>query len=307
MWLAEVMQERGVDFPEPPWDDVVASCGVVSVFVGEYAQHLRTVLPEDAVLAACRHLVLVKLMRGLMPDLSAEAEARAVAAELERRRQAVLEDPAYRGLSYDQVAVQRGTLPSALERDPELVATALGHVWIDRKHDEDSLRELYRNKRAYFDGHFGEALDCSVLFLHAAAHKNELVRRTFDEARKELGALAPQLVDREAFRSAVVRYSEDAKTKAEQGAWGWVTSNGDHDETIRRAVFARHAGGIDRSQRLVGPLNLPSGVALIWVDAWRPAPDWTGMRSIVRRELRRIFVRELLPEGRLVTYLDPPE
>lgn len=310
MWLDQVLLERGIDYPQPPWKDgVVASCGGLSVYVGEYARHLRQVLPTEDLQDACRHLVLVARMRQLMPDLSAAAEQRAVSEELDRRRAVVRENPAYGGLTYDQIAAQRGVLPSALERDPEIVATALSHIWIDRKYSEEKLRELYRDRRAFFDTRYGEALDVYLLFLNAAKHRNPLIQRTFSEARGELTALLPQLADLESFQGAVASFSEHSDSKAERGALGWITRHGDkpEDTTLRSALFAHHSGGLSAEHRLVGPIELPGGVALVWVEGWRAKPDWSGMRELVHRELRRIFVREVLPSDKLATYLDSPD
>lgn len=305
MWLSEIMKERGVDYPPPPWPDgVAARCGDLEVSVADYRQHLSTKLPEEDMRLACRHLLLARLMRARMPDLTETAVAQAVEAEIERRRGVILQDPTYQGLTYDQVMASRGTLPGALPRDPEILATALARLWVQRKYGEEDLRAEYSQNRELYDGRFGEALKARVLFLNAAVLPNDLVPRSFEQARAQAQALRGSITSREAFIEAVRQKSEDPRTREDDGRYGWVTRSGEAPAVVRTALFEEHPAGIDPERRLVGPVDLPAGVALFWVEDYRPTPDWATMRRWVERELRRRFVEEVLPPGTLVTWLD---
>lgn len=305
-WLDEIIAQRGgLHYPPPPWaEGVVARLGDLAVGLDEYRTHLRRLLPAEDVRATCRHLLLVKLERARMPDLSDAAVERAVEAELARRQRLVAENPKFKGLRYEQLMAARGSLPGRVRHDPELVATALANVWVDRKYPEAELRRFYEDEREYFDGHYGEALDVSILYLTAAVLPNRLNPRSFEDAREEILDLCRGVEDLAGFQDVVVRHSDDPTTKAQKGALGWLTSSGERLDAIRAAVFSLHAGGLRPERRLVGPIDLPGGVALCWVEAWRPAPEWETMREQVRKELRRRFVDELCQEDAWTTYLD---
>ena len=142
--------------------------------------------------------------------------------------------------------------------------------------------------------------------LTAAVLPNQLNPRSFEDARAEIVALARQASTLEEFQAVVASHSEDPTTKARGGALGWLTQSGEGLEQVRAHAFSIHAGGLKTDRKLIGPIDLPSGVAMCWVQDWRPAPDWGTMREHVTKELRRRFVDELCPPDGWTTYLDRP-
>jgi hypothetical protein len=305
MWLDQVIEQRGTDWPAPPWPDgIAARCGDVSVPAKDFTQFLRTQLPSDVVREACYQLLLEQRVRARMPDVSAEALDQAVEAEIGRRRAEVAEDPRYKGLSYEQVLSAQGMALDTVKRDPSVVCAALATLWVDRSYGEEGLRKVYAEERAVFDGLHGEAREVRALFLRGAMFANQLNSRTFAQAEARLAELAEQVASPDDFTRLVAEHSEDATSREKQGLLGWVPRGDERvPSAIRDAVYSE--GGRDRGTgRLVGPVRLANGAVLLWVGARRPAPGWETMRAAVHGELRRRFLEDCLRRDCVVTFLD---
>lgn len=305
MWLDQVMQQRGTQLPAPPWDDgVVARCGDLAVSARDFTLFLRTQLPVEAVREACYQLLLEQRVRARMPDLSAPALAAAVEAEVARRRAEVAEDARYKGLAYEQVLAAQGMRIEAVRSDPAVVSAACAHLWVDRSFGEEGLRRVYSQEREHFDGLYGEAREVHALYLRGAVFTNPLNPRTLEQAEAELTQLADRVASRSDFLGLVAERSEDPPSREKEGLLGWVQRGDERvPAPIRTAAFGE--GGRELGEgRLVGPVRLPTGAALLWIGARRPAPGWDTMREAVHRELRRRFLEECLPRDSVVTYLD---
>ena len=305
MWLDQVLQQRGTQTPPPPWTDgIAARCGDLAVSAGDYTLFLRTQLAPEQVRDACYQLLLEQRVAARMPDVAPEALSAAVEAELDRRRAAVTGDPAYKGLTYEQVLATQGMGLDVLRRDPSVVCAAYAHLWVDRTYAEDGLRRVYAEERASFDGLYGEAREVRALFLRGAVFSNPLNPRTFEAAEKELSELAAQIQAPEDFVRLVVQHSEDPVTREKDGLLGWVPRASEQvPAAIRAAAFSEQGRRIG-PDRLVGPLRLAGGVALLWIGEKRPAPGWEAMREAVHRELRRRFLEQCLARESVVTFLD---
>lgn len=305
MWLDQVIEQRGTDWPAPPWTDgIAARCGDVSVSAKDFTLFLRTQLPSDVVREACYQLLLEQRVHARMPDISAEALHQAVEAEVGRRRADVAEDPRYKGLSYEQVLSAQGMALDTVRQDPSVVCAALATLWVDRSFGEEGLRKIYAEERATFDGLHGEAREVRALFLRGAVFANQLNARTFAQAEAKLAELAEQVASIDDFTRLVAEQSEDATSRDKQGLLGWVPRGDERvPAAIREAVYS--AAGRDRGAgRLVGPVRLANGAVLLWVGARRPAPGWESMRTAVHAELRRRFLEDCLRRDCVVTFLD---
>jgi hypothetical protein len=77
---------------------------------------------------------------------------------------------------------------------------------------------------------------------------------------------------------------------------------------LREALFhlLETGGTIPAGGRLVGPVRLDSGCALLWASARRPGPSWEEMSERVHEELRRRFLEAEMPRES-VELLAPPE
>lgn len=314
MWLDEVLAERGYQTLPPPWKDgIVARSGDVVVQRAEYVAHLRSQLDEEEIREACYQSLLVKRMRARMPDLAPAALERALEAEIERRRRKAESDPRYQGLTFEALLGAQGLNLHALSEDPAVKIAALTKLWVDRRYSAEDLRQLYQSERELFDGLYGEAVETRVLFLRGATFKNELNPRSFEQAEAELTALRASITSLSDFVKQVEGRSEDKKTRGEEGLMGWVTRGDTRaPRKLREAVFeALDSGRLPRDgaakgadQQLLGPLRLTNGSVMLWLGQRRPAPPWERMVHNVHVELRKRFIDEVLPAGRVLTFLD---
>jgi parvulin-like peptidyl-prolyl isomerase len=302
MWLDQIVQQRGLQTPPPPWKDgVVARCGDLEIKLGEFLPHLVEQLTSDDVDEDCHRALLAKLAQARMPDLSSEALERALDDELARRRAAALNDPKTKGLSFEQLLAAQGLTVDVLRRDPAVRSAALAHVWVERNFGEAGLRRVYDEERALFDARFGEAYETRAIFLRGAKFTNEFNPRTFEDAERELERLAPQIKSREDFERFAKLRSEDPATRERGGLLGYITAGDENaPEPLRTALFV--GGG--SPDRLVGPVRIPAGVLLAWAGPKRPTPGWELMREHVHNELRRRFIEETLPEADVLTFLE---
>lgn len=316
-WLNDQLEERGVETPAPPWPNgIVATSGNVRVRQSEYLRHLQVLLPHDDLRAACRHLILEKAMRRRLSDVAPDAIEREIEKELMRREARVKTNPKFQGLTYKQIMGSRGLIEGSVTRDPELVATALTHIWVDRNHGEDGLREAYAADRVAFDAQYGEAFEVYGLFLNAAELPNKLNPRTFEQAKAEIDRIRRDIESEhitadhrlKAFQAKIEAHSQDAASRNQEGLIGWVTREDERvPEDLREAIYRQYGRGAaarEANDRLIGPLRLPTGYALVWVGARRDALEWDAMKDFVHLELRRRFTASVLPEGSLLTYID---
>lgn len=316
-WLNDQLEDRGVETPSPPWaDGIVARSGNVRVRQAEYLRHLQVLLPHDDLRAACRHLILEKAMRRRLTDVAPEAIEREIQKELMRREARVKTNPKFQGLTYQQIMGSRGLIEGSITRDPELVATALTHIWVDRNHGEEGLRDAYAADRAAFDAQYGEAFEVYGLFLNAAELPNKLNPRTFEQAKAEIDRIRRDIESEhltaehrlKAFQAKIEAHSQDAASRNQNGLIGWVTREDERvPDDLRQSIyrqFGRGAAEREANDRLIGPLRLPTGYALVWVGARRDALEWEQMQDFVHLELRRRFTASVLPEGALLTYID---
>jgi hypothetical protein len=306
MWLAQVLEQRGAQMPPPPWPDgVAARCGDLEVRVKDYLEYLHLLLPVDDVREDCFQLLLQKRVRARMPDLAPDALAKAVDAELARRRKDHEADPRYRGLTFEQVMGAQGLQAAYLRQDPAVVIAALATLWVDRSQGEAGLRATYAKEREFFDGRHGEAIDGRLLFLRATELPNPLIPRDFPAAERELAALKSSIRTADDFGKLARERSEESFTRDKDGRLGFVTRGDDRlPVEVRDALFlAKPAAD---GSALVGPVRVTNGVCLLWVGVRRPAPGWDEMSAHVHRELRKRFLEEVLTKDLVRTYLDNP-
>ncbi len=313
MWLEGEMQKRGLTEGKPPWSEgPVVSCGKATVYLPEFLVHLRTQLdPEDS-REICYQVLLEKRLRARLPDLSSAALDAAVKAEISRREAEVRADPRYKGVAYEQLLSARGIMMDHWPEDPSVRVAALAQLWVERRYDEESLREVYLAERELFDGLYGEGIESWVLFLQAGAFKNDLIKRSFTEAEKELEGLVAKVGSLEEFQALVGKHSEDPKTKEEAGAVGFVTRGGRQlPKVVRDRIFLAldrktfdPSGTPDSKSRLLGPVRMPHGVVILWLGERRPTPVWDTMMFYVHAELRKRFITSSLERDTIVTSFD---
>jgi hypothetical protein len=312
MWLTDQISERGLEeFPAPWTDGIVLRNGDVELLRDEFITFLRGRVDPIDVRECLYELIRVKRMRARMPDVDPKVIEKAIEGEIGNRSAEVLSNPKYKGLTYEQLLKSQGIQFDTWHEDPNVVQAALSRLWVERSYNEEDLREVYENERAYFDGEYGEALEASVLFLRALKTPNDLIRLNHDQAEEKLNQLALEITSRVSFESAVEQFSEDLASRKRKGHLGWVTRTGASGPSpARSSIFAAYDSKAYKPTdpensltRLVGPIRTTSGVLLLWVGQQRPKPSWNSMIVYVHRTLRQRFLDESLDPKQVVTYL----
>lgn len=296
-WLEGELERRGYEEqPFPYTEGVVARSGALTITRNEYINHVRNQIETEVLRETCYMMLLERAVRRRLPDLSDEGVARALDEELARRRVEAGEDPRYQGVSYEQLLEAKGLSLEALRRDPAIRSAALAHLFVDRAHDEEKLRQVYETERDFFDGLFGEGVALSAIMLNATERPNELLRRTFEDADARLREVKRQIESPADFERLAREVSDDRATRERGGALGVITrGNVQLPEAVRGPVFEHLAANPgDVSGAILGPFRLQGGSVLVMLGERRPAPTWEGMREHVHRELRRRFLEDCL-------------
>ena len=231
-----------------------------------------------------------------MPDLAPEARAAAIDAEVERRRAEVEGDAAYRGLAFEDLIGTQGMTLAGLRSDPAVAIAALSTLWMERTYDEESLRAAYEEERATFEARYGEAARVSAIFLRGARFANRWNPRTFEQAERELAALA-EAHGRGGLRRGRARALRGSALEGRGRRPGL-----DHARRRGRATFGArrrlHAARRRRGTAGGGP-SARTGAsrqrrgAPVGARA-QELPGWADMRAQVSQELRRRFLDEVL-------------
>jgi len=298
IWLQQEIATRGQELLPPVrgLEGALLRCGEITVTRAEFAAFLRERLTRETVKESAWHLLLANALEQRMPDLAPEARARAIDQELERRRQKHAQE--FPQITFEQRLAATGRSLETLRSDPSVAIAALSRLWVDRTAGPEGLRAAYEAERELFEGRHGEAIRASLLFLVAGRFVNKLCPRTFDEAERELSALAAKCPDLATFTEFVIKHSEEQGSKKAKGELGFVTRGetrvpaGIRDELFR---VVDQGGTIPPRGMKLGPIRLESGVALLWASERRPSPSWEEMSARVHEELRRRCMEELMP------------
>lgn len=298
IWLQQEIGKRGLELLPPAQGTagIMARCGEVSVTRAEFATFLLGRLEHEDVRESAWHLLLLQAIEKRMPDLSAEARARALEEELARRRRK--HESEYPAITFEQRLGATGRTLESVRGDPSVAIAALSRLWVDRTAGPEGVRATFEKEREAFEARFGEAVHAALLFRVAGRFVNDLCPRTFEQAEDELGKLAETLHTHAEFVAQVAKLSEEPRTKKEQGDVGWVTrGDGRLPLGLREALFHMldTGGTIPPEGRLLGPVRLDSGCALLWALERRASPSWEEMSERVHEELRRRFLEELMP------------
>ena len=303
LWMDETLAERQyVELP-PPWKDgLVARAAGFQVTPHDYLLYLRQRMPEKDLREDCYALLLLRRMRARMPDVAPAKLDEYVKAEIERRRRESDLDPKHKGVPFEQLLGAQGLAFANLPRDASVQVAALSKLWVDRSYNDEALRHVYADEREYYDNLFGEALDTSMLFLRAVQFKKEAGQRTYAEAEGILKGLESQLTSAEAFAKAAHESSEDADSRENGGALGWISPGNPRIPEEIRVEVRKHLGARTTptppaGDGLAGPLRTPTGSVLLWFGPRRAAPTWEVMSQQVQRELRRRFLEDVLPRA----------
>jgi hypothetical protein len=309
IWLEQELKDRGYEQHPHPFDDgIVCVSGDVVITRKEYGDHLRSQVDDADEREACYLILLERAVLARMPEVTSEGANKALDREVERRSAEAEANPDYQGVAYEELLKARGLSIEAVRRDPAIRAAALAHEAVDRLHDEASLREVYEEERAAFDGMFGEAVEISILFKNAVEEEDNPLVPSFRKVEQDLRELKAAIAGPEDFVRVVGLHSQDKTTRERGGLLGQITRAGSAKELegLRSAAFAVVDASPEKAAgTIIGPIRIEKGVILGLLGARTPAPTWNDMQSHVHRELRRRFLAETLDRKSVATYLDP--
>ena len=299
IWLQQEIAVRGLEIQPPALgtQGVLARCGEITVGRAEFASFLLERLGREEVRESAWHLRLALAIERRRPDLAPEARARAIDEEVARRRAKHAAE--YPTISFEQRLGATGRTLESLRNDPSLTIAALSRLWVDRTAGPDGVRSAFEKEREAFEARYGEAVRAALLFRVAGRFVNDLCPRSFEQAEEELEKVAERVHTQAEFAEQVAKLSEEPNTKKQQGDLGWVTrGDGRVPKELREALFhlLETGGTIPELGRIVGPVRLDSGCALLWASARRDSPSWEEMSERVHEELRRRFLEELMPK-----------
>lgn len=303
LWLDAEISQRGVErFPRPFPKEGLARLGE-DLWIGpaELSEVLRAQVAAETQREALAQLLLLHALERRLKDRPAAELEAAIDAEMASRRAEAEADPAYRGVPFQDLLAARGRDLAGLRRDPALRVAALATYVVRVEVPEDQLERVYRADQERFDGRLGAAVHGRVLFLAAGGVEGSPLR-SFAAAREEMAKLAQRAASEPAFAALAKERSEDLLTRPRGGDLGFITraQEGVLPE-VRDALFS----AAERGHRgLLGPLELPAGLVLVWVGDQRPAPSFAELRPRLRQELERRLLEDLLPAEAIHTYLD---
>ena len=299
LWLQREKDARGAEILPPPWPDgIVARCGEIEVDTHAFGELLRRRLPPDDVKETAWHCLLLKGIEIRMPDVSEQARARGIEAEIVRRKKT--QERVSPSVTFEQLLAARGRTLGMLSRDPSVGVAVMARLWVDRTSGMEGLRETYENERAWFEGRYGKAVRTHLMFLVASRYRNQLNPRTFQDAKRELERMIASVGNSDDFAALCREFSEEPKTREKNGELGFVTREDPRcPEVLREAIFARadSPDPLPTEGVAVGPLQLDTGCAVLWLSAIRESPPWEVMAEHVHEELRRRFLESVILQG----------
>lgn len=290
-WLAGQFMEQGVEWPTPPFAEglVAKSRTGLKVTVEEFTDLLRERLPRVDVEESAWHLILLKGLESRLADVNAETKSRALDQEIERRR--AKHALAYPKISFEQRLGASGRTLESFRQEPSTKIAALARLWVDRTYGDEGLKAAFEKDRAYFEGRFGRAVRANLLFLLATADPkgNEFIKRSYEEAERELERMLDAVGNTDDFRAIAKANSEEQNTRTTGGELGFVTRDDPRVAAeIRRELFhfLDSGGKVPPTGVAIGPTRFGSGVAILWVSSIRPTPEWDVMVEHVHNHLR---------------------
>jgi len=225
--------------------------------------------------------------------------------EIDWRRVRVQDNPAYGGLTYEEILKSRQSSVEAVLQSDELRTVGYLRLMSEQIYDDAWFAALPAETHAELDNEYGGSRLVSWIFLNATEKAASELDLDFAAAERELLDLRERIGSIEDFHSLATQYSEDELTRRRQGVLGWIhrQEKGVEPEICQAAFEAKGIGVQGPVQVRSAPYgnNLPpglanarSGMALILVQDLRPAPSEAEFRDLVRRGLHQELRRQYL-------------
>ncbi len=214
-----------------------------------------------------------------------------LARELDWRRVHVAGNPAFGGMSYEQILSSQGSSVESVKSSDEL--RTAGYLWLlaAERYPDAWFDALPAEERTALEGQVGEARSVRWLLLRAKDQKVDPLDLDFDDARAELEAYRAEIATEEDFARLAGELSEHEVSRPRGGMLGWVHRyEPSVDLTVCQAAFALEPGQVSE------PVMVADGMALVFLCAVRPRPEEAAFRDLVRRS-RHSELRQEILEG----------
>jgi hypothetical protein len=209
------------------------------------------------------------------------------AAVAERRADAA-RDPRYQGITFKQILEAEGLTVDALRQLRVFRAQVLLDKLAERLFpDAELTAEIERDRQAVLDL-VGPRRRLGVVFVRALDEPNEIVRLTFDEAKKQLEGVRTRL-EVEDFATVARIESEDPATRPQGGDAGWHRRASERlPAPVLAAAWTLEAGAVSP------PVRTDEGWWLVKVSEIDPAPGDAQLVERLRSFRAQEFGRQLL-------------
>lgn len=257
---------------------------------------IRAALPKGRQREYLEQLVLQRYLASWARQNQVVLGDEVLSRELEWRRRHVAENPAFGGMSYEQILQSQGSSVEAVKDSDEL--RTAGYLWLlaaDR-YPESWFDQLPAEERAALEGQNGEARQVRWLMLRAMEQKTDPLDLDFADARAELEAYRAEVASEADFQRLAGELSEHEVSRLQGGMLGWVHQFESSVEiAVCQAAFQLQPGEVS------APIPVTEGMALVYLCQIRPQPDETEFRRLVRRSRHQDLRQEILTSIHLVT------
>ena len=166
---------------------------------------------------------------------------------------------------------------------------------MDQEYPQERLQEMLDEDRVAIIDRLGPQRRIGVLLIRAREEPNELVTRSFDEAKEHIDKLSTAIAEGVVFEQAVSLHSEDATSQAQEGDIGWHHRiSKDIPEPVLETAFGLPIAGVS------GPVRSELGWFLVKVHGAKPPMTDEELRREMRTEIIEKETERILDEAQIV-------
>ncbi len=212
-------------------------------------------------------------------------------AEIEWRRRHVAENPAFGGMSYEQLLQSQGSSVESVKTSEELRTAGYLRLLAADRYPDAWFDALSAEDRVALEGQNGETRKVRWLLLRAVETKTDPLDLDFEEAAAELEAFRQEVGSEADFERLAGELSEHEVSRLQGGMLGWVHQyESSVDLAVCQAAFGMEAGECSP------PVRVGEGVALVYLSEIRPRPEEATFRALVRRSRHQELRKEILTQ-----------
>ncbi len=256
---------------------------------------IRAALPKGRQKEYLEQLVLQRHLAAWAKEHRVVLGDEILAREIEWRRRHVAENPAFGGMSYEQILQTQGSSVEAVKASDELRTAGYLRLLAAERYPDAWFEALSQEERGALEGESGEARQVRWLLLRAKAEKVDPLDLDFTEAAAELRAYRAEIASEEDFARLAEELSEHEVSRLQGGMLGWLHRfESSVDIAVCQAAFEMEAGQVSE------PIAVSEGMALLFLSQVRERPDEAAFRELVRRARHQDLRKEILSSIHLV-------